>query len=192
MTEIESLTRTLIKTFGVKTPVPEKALRILYEAGLYGECIREIMVHFNIPLRLKVKCLPGSQSIERYLGKPEGGQESPAMIDATTSEIIRPGGHTEKVLLNATMYVKKDSIMRGFEFFMFLASHELSHLLMYSRNCPLANNEKATDILTLIMGFRKIAKSGRVTQDMMNIYILGYLNDDEFNHALAIIEGSTI
>jgi len=111
------------------------------------------------------------------------------MIEANTVDMVRQGGHIEKVLLGATMYVKKDSILRSFEFFMFLASHELSHLLMYSQNCPLADNEKATDILALVMGFRKIAQSGRVTRDMTNIYILGYLNDDEFNYALSIIEG---
>ncbi len=188
MQEIELLTRTLIKSFGIKVPVPEKALRILYSQGLYGECLREVMLHFGIPLKIKVICLPGSKTIEEYTGERNAATAAPAKLVTIISSRRSLFWQSDEKIDKATLYIKKDIILLSFEAFMFTASHELSHLFMQNRRHSLASNEKATDILALIMGFRNLARTGRVTTANGRQHIIGYLDNAEFDYALRFIE----
>jgi len=188
MEEIDNIIKSLNKAFGVKAPVKEKALRILYNSKLYGECLREVLLHFGIPITLKVKCISGSKSIEEYLGMPKISGNTPAIMQTEFNGSYYKSTLVRKTVIGATLYIRKEIIEQGFEPFMFTTGHEFSHLIMHMHDNQLASNEKAADILSLVMGFCDLARSGRKRDILWFQTTLGYLSDEEFERALFLIE----
>jgi len=83
-----------------------------------------------------------------------------------------------------SMRVGESMKYEKFETFVSCVAHELVHVLLHALRHPLCHSEIATDLAVLSLGFRDIAKEGRVTRKGSG---LGYLSNKQFMFAYKML-----
>jgi len=160
------LLKQLINDFGIKEPVPDGGLKILFSNNLYAECTLEIMRKMGLTNTVKIICYPD----EKFPKK----DNSAAFITLPLSQV------GPSAILSSTKKIEiaiKKSITKKYETFVYVIAHELSHIILHGKYHKLKDSEEATDIYAIISGFAEIIKDGiHVTNYRDHNYATGETN----------------
>jgi hypothetical protein len=174
-------------------------LRMLIAQGQTKEAVSEMASQFNLPVAFRI--IPTNKFQSKHLVKTDHEGHSIAGI---TAQVMIPSnlplyGTAKMKDFPIDIRVSKNCAKKP-EVFICVIAHELSHVLLYSMRHPEKENEFYTDLIAMLIGFRKIMKSGRkvvkkhttysgqVQTTHTNITTYGYLSDDNFDFAYAKIE----
>ena len=156
MKHIKNIINDHTKVYGLRDNAPQKALRILFNQGLYDECIFEILRHYKLPVKLRV-----------IKGRVNG---SVAHIGIPDPMPIYPSQAFKNFRFVLT-YDKQASLV-SFERFIFVTAHEIGHLLLYGTYSKHKKSEKATDLIAMVMGYDIFYKEFR---DQAIVHKQGFL-----------------
>jgi len=174
-------------------------LRMLIAQGQTKEAVSEMASQFNLPVAFRI--IPTNKFQSKHLVKTDHEGHSIAGI---TAQVMIPSnlplyGTAKMKDFPIDIRVSKNCAKKP-EVFICVIAHELSHVLLYSMRHPEKENEFYTDLIAMLIGFRKVMKSGRkvvkkhttysgqVQTTHTNITTYGYLSDDNFDFAYAKIE----
>ncbi len=178
--DIRFYLHVLHQSLGIREPISEKALKILFETNLFGECVLGIMRKMGLSNKVKVICY----SNEKY---PRPG--SAAYIDLPVNMPLFGSKQFKEILI--PVCIKKE-ITYNYDTFVITIAHELAHIVLHSTKSKLRMSEVATDLFVLLSGFQRNVIKGRkvITENEHEIVTstYGYLTDDNFSYALSYIE----
>ena len=178
---IENYIDQLVDWYGLHPNVSETALKIQFDHHLYAECVFSIMKIMKLNFKVKLRNYPD----HLYPCK-----DSTARI-LLPSVFPRMGSIEHK---NFRILVEtKESIKNHFYRFVASVAHELAHVVLHSTSHPLYKSEVATDLCALVFGFHPFISKGRIISTTINGNIFqrvraGYLDDEQFMHAVYYIE----
>lgn len=135
---------------GCKKAVDESALRFHHSRSEFADMLSEIKMRMSVPAKLRLGLVKsgGPADAAAWIALP---QPFPLL---STQEFR---GST------FTIHVRKSALAStSFEGACYVFSHELSHLIIEGICHPLRKNERAVDLLAMILGFAEI--SGRVAE----------------------------
>ncbi len=178
----------LISAFGKRhRPIPVVELFELYNQrdfrGMVGQMKRQMRIDF--PIRV---C---------YVNDPKFGPDGGVAWVDSLEQVPAFGSRGDgKHMPN--MYLRRSALIEmPFPSLVFAMSHELSHLLLTSFRSDLYDNEEATDLLSILLGYGVYYAAGRIYSpknfnDMFAFlgkptYTSGYLSHEEIFFAEAII-----
>lgn len=179
MKHIKCIIDDHIKSYGIRENIPQKALRILFNQGLYDECIWEILKHYNLPVKLRV--VKGSvKGSVAHIGIPEPMPIYP-------SEAFKN--------YRFVLTYDKENSLSSFERFIFTTAHEIGHILLFGTCNTHKRSEKATDLIAMVMGYDIFYKEFReqiivYKESFYNVVTAshsGYLTDEETRFALTYL-----
>lgn len=166
----------LVNSYGIRPQQSDKALRILFKQGLYGECVFELMKKMSITNRVKVTCYADAKyprlNSGAFISIPTN---VPRFASAEFQQWIVPVG------------VKKSTTLH-FASFVYAVAHELSHVVLYSTGHNLRHSEIATDLFLITSGFGEIMKEGKFASDgnlfSTGVYEHGYVPLEYISYGL--------
>lgn len=164
---VEKYIDSLVTSFTAQDPVSEKALSILFNANLYGECIREVK------LKMKLDCALGVYHYEDVKFPVSG-----AAAYISIPKVMPFYGSASFQKLSLRLCLKK-SLRKNYHSFVYCIAHEMSHVVLHSTSHPLRHSEIATDLFVIVSGFGEIMQKGR--------YGYGYLDDFHFYYAISYL-----
>jgi hypothetical protein len=173
---------------GVRPVIDAEALRALYATQQYTKLVgtmRPLMEVAGVRLRVG------------YVNS--GRDSSPAWMEIPVRMPVygSPGFFSHQF----TMYLQKSFLSKeSFEIVVFAIAHELAHILLEARYHPLRKDERAVDLVAMMMGFRSLLKFSRiprvteervVVSEIAELVIvtrqpfsrLGYLSDEQVHYA---------
>lgn len=171
----------LVAVYGLRPNLNETALKIQYDHHLYAECVHSMMQIMNLNFNVKLTC---------YADHLYPCSESAARIQLPNQFPI-PGTVAHRMFrINVET---KASTRDHFNRFIAAIAHELAHVVLHSTKHPLFKSEVATDLCVLVFGFHTFVSKGRlistrIDANTVNHSRTGYLDNEQFMHAVYYIE----
>jgi len=191
--EITNILPVLSKTFGIRNDLSQEEtlrLRHVFETCAkkekFAEFIREIKLMLNLPLsfRIQYECpriiRDAPVPLRKFLLKTLRNQTGRAAWISIPSNFPLYGDPdledwTLQININQAFYYE------SFESFFYCVLHEMNHVLLKLVKPEIWENEKATDLLAMVLGFSKIVKVGMTSSVSGQAY--GYLSEKEVRFA---------
>ncbi len=149
--QIKQYIDQLVSFYGHCDPIKETALSILFQQNLYGECLRQIMIYMRLKTRIKITYLPThAYQDDKSLGYVTIPETLPFIGTPAFKEML-------------FVICAKAEAKQNFHTFVYMLSHEVSHIVLHGSNHPLKQSEMATDLCTLVFGFEEFVSKGRCT-----------------------------
>lgn len=178
--DIEKYLDILSQSFGLYPMVNETSLKIQFEYQLYTEVVYEMLRRMGLPVRIKIICY----SDEKY---PDKEAFARILIPVDIPRIGTESFKSLRIHLEIRACLKNN-----FDKFVTVIAHELSHLILHGTDHQLKDSEEATDLCSILFGFGHFLEkaNGRVLfiGTMQFQEHLGYLSDEQRDHAIAYIE----
>lgn len=158
----------LVKSFGTRTAIPEKALSILFETRLFSECVREIKLKMHLPCGLKV-----------YYHTDTTFPEPEAAAFISLPERMPYYGSKNFELMSIPLHVKK-WLCSDYHAFVYCIAHEMSHIVLFCTHHSHRDSEIATDLFVMVCGFENVMQKGKKR--------IGYIDDYHFSYAKTYLD----
>lgn len=201
--EITTALNELINCFGVKEDMPSDALLDLLRKKKTEECVQEIATRLRLPIRISLSYVP-----KDFRPDNTDGFRSSALsrtdwtgrgIEGITAQVSIPQhlpmfgtsglqDYPIKVRVSENCHAHPDT-------FVAIMVHELSHVLLASLMSQHKDSELHTDLVPILLGFRKAVRRGRkriesttsgnTTTARTTTY--GYLTDSQFELACSYV-----
>ena len=203
--EIAIILDELIVCLGVKEEMPYQDLVALIRKRAMEECVQKIARLLDLPIRIDLSYV----SKDYRPGKTDGFRSS-ALVE-TDWRGRGNEGITAQVSMPEHMPMFGSTSLQGYpvkvrisencnafpEAFIAVMAHELSHVLLASLWSRHKDSELHTDLVPIILGFRRVVEIGRKTVEsntdgdvtITNTTKYGYLTDAQFGFACSHVEG---
>ncbi len=178
---IENYIDQLVAQYGLRPNISETALQIQFDHKLYAECVFSMMQIMNLDFRVKLRC---------YSDHLYPCKDSLARIQLPDRfPVMGTLEHKKFCIIVET----KEGTRNHFYRFVASIAHELSHVVLHSTRHALYRSEVATDLCALVFGFHPFISKGRIILTRINANNIrearaGYLDDEQFMHAVYYIE----
>lgn len=176
---VKPVLREIVSTLGLRPIAPERALKIMFNHHNYAECVREIAILLNLPVKVKVRCIHNRlwyESVSRH------GAIAIVGIPKDLPLYVSLAGTTIQMEIKA-------QLCTNFATFCSVIAHELCHIVLHSLQHPQRQSEIATDLTAMALGFSSLMKKGRVIEEGCFLTSnVGYLSDHQFNEAYNTLE----
>jgi hypothetical protein len=141
----------LLKTIRIVPPVDPTVLRGLYDRKDYAKMLGWIKNSMRLDLRVGLRIVDTTdQSAPMWI-------ETPGKMPLFGS----PEFHHTRVIVNA----RKDLLdTKSFTWVVAGFAHELSHVVLFSIQHELQNDEKAVDLTAMILGYRSFIADAEITK----------------------------
>jgi hypothetical protein len=136
--------------FGASPPIDPRVLKGLYERQDYGAMLGWIKNSMRLDLSVGLRIVEGPD------GDPPMWIEMPNPMPRYASAEFR----RTRVIVNARRYV----LHRSFGFAVAGFSHELSHVALAATGHRLQHDEKAVDLVAMLLGYQAFVGSAEVTR----------------------------
>lgn len=207
--EVKIAIDTLIAILGVKEEVSLNDLRRLLSKGDVQGCIQKIASHLGLPVHIDLSYVPKNaspDSVDRFESTYLAQTDSKGRgIEGVSAQVSIPQhlpmfGTAELNGYTIRVRVSKDC-QRHANTFIAVMLHELSHVLLAALLSPHKNSELHTDLVPVILGFRKTVRRGRkvvesrstTRVEKITTTTFGYLTDTQFDfacsHVTNLLEG---
>ena len=203
--EISIALDELVACLGVKEEMSCQDLLDFLRNGDTERCVKEIAIHFGLPIRICLSFVP-----KGYSPGNTGGFRSTALSNTDGA------GHgiesiTAQVSIPEHIPIFGSSSLQGYpiqvrvgenchehpDVFIAIMAHELSHVLLACLWSPHKHSELHADLIPIILGFGGVVQRGRKTSSSMTIGNMttthttsyGYLTDAQFGFARNNVAG---
>jgi len=196
LSDFERINNTLAKlhqSFGVRNDLDPKTTRWLFNIferckrnGKFSDFVREIKLLFNLPMsfRLQYKYnrnLHDLPDFIRDLAIRSFQDPTEWAARVTIPSYLPLYGNPSLENFKLKIEIKKALKYESFDSFFYCISHEMSHVLLKLIRPELWEDEEATDLLIMIMGFSKIVKRG--SKSSISGHSYGYLSKEMLSFA---------
>lgn len=169
--QIKQYIDQLVSFYGLCEPIQEKALAILFEQNLFGECLRQVMRYMRLKTRIKITYFfDHAYKCDESLGYVE----IPPIVP-----FIGTPAFKEMLFEICAKSEAKQNVYR----LIYMFSHELSHIILHGSNHPLKYSEMATDLCAFVFGFENFIIKARcqitITPMETKFSIIGYLSAEQ-------------
>lgn len=189
----------MFSLFGVSEDVPCENLAILLRKNGAQECIEEIASRLGLPVRIELSYIPkdftpnnpnrfDSNSLVQTDWRGRGIEGIAAQV--SIPEFLPMLGTAALKGYPIKVRVGENCHKHGYAFIAIIL-HELSHVLLASVRSPHKDSELHTDLVPIILGFRKAVRRGRIVVETTATFFsekttttkYGYLTDAQFDLA---------
>lgn len=185
---IESRIKTLVEMLGKKHP-PVAVLELLALHRRYDYrgmlAVIKLQMRLNMPLRV---C---------YVNDPNYGPKDSAAWVSDLSYVPIFGCSPDSTLM-ASVYLRRSTLCEmPFSALVFAIAHELAHILLKALRSPLYDDEVATDLTAMLLGYGTCYAAGKIYPEPLNAFNFllpeirgntsGYLSHEEIIFAESII-----
>ena len=169
---ISELIDDLYNTIGLRKPIAYKPLIAMLKKQKTSDVVNMVKDYFNLPVKLEIEYTTNFQTKSLAL-------EHSYFVEEISAQVLIPPfipmyGTDE--LANTVINIKISPYCWKHPYlFLVILSHELSHILMYSLNYHRKENEIATDLTAIMLGFVDLYKIA-----FKKTYKQGYLSYKQF------------
>lgn len=198
--DIDNAVTELISLFGIKKDIEHEELVDMIRTQHIKKGIKVIAFELGLPIEVNLFYVPKEyKKNEKNMFQSKALSETDASgrgISGITAQVSIPNnlplyGSAELKGFNIDVKVSVGCHEHPWAFITIMA-HELSHILLYSMRHPQRDSEFYTDLLPMILGFRKVVEKGRqvveITREIGDRWetqtiTYGYLSDKQFEIA---------
>lgn len=180
--------------FGLTNGLPKesfKNFKILHDIKHHAYCVKEVKDSLQIQSAVRVHFV-GSKDLNHI--PEEELKKKPAWVELFNPYPVYKTPEFNNMTI--PLHLRRWTLLLPVKTFLFIVSHEISHVLLYATRNPYRENEIATDIFSIIITGSELMDQGRkVYRDGKSEFVrngflfeeiehtFGYLNDEQFEFA---------